>query len=79
MRVHIIGAGRPVLVSFDVVEFVHYYVLAYFPYFEKIKYAYEITLLSVCLCISLINFRMPESIFMKLGTYITALEPTSAA
>jgi hypothetical protein len=31
--------------------------LAYFPYFEKIKWAYEITLLCVCLCIPLIVAR----------------------
>jgi hypothetical protein len=49
--------------------------LAHFPYFEKIEQAYEITLLSVCLCIPPINFWTPEPIFMKLGTYITAPEP----
>jgi hypothetical protein len=36
------------------------YFLAYFPYFEKINYAYEMTLLSprarVCVCIPLLNF-----------------------
>jgi hypothetical protein len=32
------------------------YFLAYFPYFEKIKQAYEIAMLSVCLCIPHINF-----------------------
>jgi hypothetical protein len=28
-----------------------YIFLTYIPYFEKIKYAYEITLLSVCVCV----------------------------
>jgi hypothetical protein len=40
---------------------------------------YEITLLSVCLCIPPINFWMPELIFIKLCTYITAPEPVSTA
>jgi hypothetical protein len=53
--------------------------LAHFPYFKKILQAYEITLLSVCVCVPPINFWMPEPIFMKLGTYITAPEPISAA
>jgi hypothetical protein len=33
----------------------------------------------VCLCIPPINFRTPEPIFMKLGTYITTPEPISTA
>jgi hypothetical protein len=34
----------------------------------------------VCVCVSpLINFRTPEPICMKLGTYITAPEPISTA
>jgi hypothetical protein len=35
------------------------------------------TMLSVCLCIPSINFRMPEPIFMKLDMYIVAPEPIS--
>jgi hypothetical protein len=34
---------------------------------------------AVCVCINPINFRTPEPIFMKLGTYITAPEPNSTA
>jgi hypothetical protein len=29
----------------------YFYFLAYFPYFEKIKWAYEVTLLSVCVSV----------------------------
>jgi hypothetical protein len=35
-------------------------------------------MLSVCLLIPLINFRMAESIFMKLGISIMATQPISA-
>jgi hypothetical protein len=49
--------------------------LAYFPYIEKIEQAYEITLLSVCLCSPPINVRMPEPIFMKFGTYTCIMAP----
>jgi hypothetical protein len=68
-----------------------FFFLAYFPHFEKTEKAYGITLLSVCvcvrpcvclcvtLCIPPINFWTPESIFMKLGTYVTAPEPISTA
>jgi hypothetical protein len=51
---------------------------------KKIKYAYEIMLLFVCMCFivcvfPLINVWTPEPIFTELGTYITAPEPISTA
>jgi hypothetical protein len=46
--------------------------LAYFPYFAKIKSAYENTMLFVYLW-------MPEPIYIKLGMYIMATEPISTA
>jgi hypothetical protein len=53
--------------------------LGYFPYFEKNKVGLWFHV-AVCVCVSpLINFWMPEPIFMKLGTYITAPEPISTA
>jgi hypothetical protein len=48
--------------------------LASFPYSEIWKLAYLISILSVCLCIHPVILRMPEPIFMKLGTYIMARE-----
>jgi hypothetical protein len=48
--------------------------LAYFPYSEKIKVGLCV---SVCLCIPLINFWMPEPFFMKLSTYIMVPQPIS--
>jgi hypothetical protein len=47
----------------------------------KLKQAYVITTLSVCLrvYVSPINFRMPEPVFMKLGMYIMAPESISTA
>jgi hypothetical protein len=64
--------------------------VAHLPYFEKITLAYEITLLSLCVCVCVfvclrvcvslpVNFWTPEPIFMKLGMYITATEPISTA
>jgi hypothetical protein len=41
--------------------------LAYFPYFEKWKYAYSISMLSLC---PPYQFWSAEPIFMKLGMYI---------
>jgi hypothetical protein len=47
-------------------------ILAYFP---KIGFFH---LHSVCISVStLINFRMPQPIFMKLGMHIMATEPVS--
>jgi hypothetical protein len=62
--------------------------LAYFLYLKKIKIKLGLWnhLAVVCVCVSVypppppaINFRMFEPIFMKLGMYIIALEPISAA
>jgi hypothetical protein len=53
--------------------------LAYFPYFEKSS---RLMRSHCCPCVSVyppLNFRTPELIFMKLGTYITAPEPISTA
>jgi hypothetical protein len=58
------------------------YFLAYFPYFEKMKvglWGHVAVCVSACLCIPPINFRTPEPVFIKLGTYITAPEPISTA
>jgi hypothetical protein len=41
-------------------------ILAYYPYFEKRKQAYVITMVSVCLCIPPLNCWMPDPVFMKL-------------
>jgi hypothetical protein len=44
---------------------------------KKLKEAYDIPLLSVCLCILPIKFWTPEPLFMKLGVYIMAPKPVS--
>jgi hypothetical protein len=50
------------------------YLLAYFPYFERIKVG------CLCVCVSPpIKFRMAEAVFMKLGMYIMAPELISKA
>jgi hypothetical protein len=51
--------------------------LAYFPYFEKLKYAYEIIMLSASLCVSPTKFWMPDPVFMTLRIYIMAHESIS--
>jgi hypothetical protein len=56
--------------------------LAYLPCFEKKKkrkYAYIISMLSVCLCLSPINFDCLQPILMKLGIYVMAPELISKA
>jgi hypothetical protein len=56
------------------------FLLACFPYFEKIKVGLW-DHCAVCLSVyhPLINFQMTEPIFMKLGVYIMATEPISTA
>jgi hypothetical protein len=51
------------------------FLLAYFPYFEKIK----VVSWDLQLCIPPINFWMPEPLFMKLGMYSMVSKPLSTA
>jgi hypothetical protein len=65
------------LLSFIIIFFSF---LTYFPYFERWKKFYAISMVSVYLCICVftsINFWIAEPFFMKLGVYTMAPEPIS--